>query len=372
MNRPKSAKNAQKNSQKSKGRKSNQKQSSSLSSQNPTRKAGLKSSQVGVSAAYASGQSGRAPTVVMSRDSCRVVHRELLSNVSGTSGSGFVLAQGFALNPGLSATFPWLANMAQNWETYRFNRLRICYYTRTGSNTSGSVLIAPDYDSSDAPPSSEQIMSSYEDVQEDAPWKDITCILRPSALHNLGPRKFIRTGGLGPGQDIKTYDAGNVFIATVDSASAASWGKLWIDYDVTFTTPQLPPSGVVSSSVVAIEGGGGQSDAQPFGNTPTVSTGGVGLSINLNDLIFSGLVPGQEYLLVCFFDGTVISAASSAIGAGFTSVAAAGIIDSTGTHATIRASLIATSDHGNVILGLTATTVTSAELAFTAIPSGVI
>jgi hypothetical protein len=111
-------------------------------------------------------------------------------------------------------------------------------------------MLVPDYDAADAAPSSEQIASSYEDVEEDAPWKDIECELRPSSLHALGPSKFIRTGALAAGLDIKTYDAGNFFLCTTDG-TAVNWGKLWVEYDVTLLTPQLNPAG---GGVIAAQG----------------------------------------------------------------------------------------------------------------------
>jgi hypothetical protein len=183
------------------------------------------------------------------RDQVRIVHRELIGSITGSV--AYAIAQTIALNPGLSASFPWLASQAQSWERYRFNKLKFCYYTRTGSNIPGSVQMVPDYDAADAAPVSEQVASTYEDVEEDAPWKDIECELRPSSLHALGPSKFIRSGALLANQDIKTYDAGNFFLATTDG-TAVNWGKLWVEYDVTLMTPQLPPGGggVIASQIV--------------------------------------------------------------------------------------------------------------------------
>lgn len=195
---------------------------------------------VGVAAAYSSQQRSQAPRINASRDQCRIVHRELVASVTGSV--AFTVAQALALNPGLSATFPWLASQAQNWEQYRFDRLKLCYYTRTGSDVPGSVQLIPDYDAADSAPSSEQIASTYEDVSEDAPWKDISCVLRTAAMHPMGPKKFIRTGPLAANLDVKTYDVGNFFLATMDG-TAVNWGKLWIEYDVTLFSPQMPPAG---------------------------------------------------------------------------------------------------------------------------------
>lgn len=206
--------------------------------------------QVGVAAAYSSSQLSSAPRIFATRDSSRIIHRELISSITGTTNFSILAANTFALNPGLASTFPWLSTQAQGWERYRFDRLRFCYYTRTGSNIPGSVQMIPDYDAADAAPISEQVASSYEDVKEDAPWKDIECELRPSALNALGPSKFVRTGPILVNQDIKTYDAGNFFLATTDG-TAVSWGKLWVEYDITLMTPQLQPNG---ANFLAVQG----------------------------------------------------------------------------------------------------------------------
>jgi hypothetical protein len=63
----------------------------------------------------------------------------------------------------------------------------------------------------------------------------------------MGPRKYVRSGPLGPNLDIKTYDSGTLFVATVDGASGSPpWGKLWVEYDVTFSVPQVTNTGLNS------------------------------------------------------------------------------------------------------------------------------
>lgn len=209
--------------------------------------------QASVAAAYATRSEGKAPKIQASRDTCNIKHREFIGNVAGSE--LFQVALALSVNPGLSTTFPWLSVMAQAWEQYKFKKLRFVFLTRTGSNTPGSVIMSPDYDSSDNPPASEQIMSTYDGTVEDAPWKDNGCSLKTNLLSGAGgPRKFVRTGALSPNQDIKLYDVANMFVATVDG-TAVPWGKLWVEYDVDFWVPQLPPAGLqpVGLNVAASE-----------------------------------------------------------------------------------------------------------------------
>jgi hypothetical protein len=330
-------------------------------------------SQIGVAAAYSTGNFGKSPQVNASFDSCRVVHRELVGNVSGLNNAGaFVLANTFALNPGLSATFPWLSNMAGNWETYHFNKLRFCYYTRCGTGTSGSVILAPDYDAADASPITEQNASSYIDIREDAPYKDITCILRPAAMHPMGPKKFIRNAALAANQDIKTYDVGNLFVCTVDSSAAASWGKLWVEYDITLFTPQIQALGGsgFANQFTLSAAGGGIAAASIFGATPE-EMGGIDVSTALNVItINSGLIIGQEYAISCSITGTVISVFGLAAVTGLTSktICFTGF-PAAATSGNFSRTFIATAVSGSITVNCTATSVTASQTVFSLIPT---
>lgn len=257
-------------------------------------------SQGSVAAAYATTTSGRAPNIVASRDSCRVQHKEFIGNVSGTV--LFTLLK-LVLNPGLGATFPWLSTIANSWEEYRFRYLRIRYLTRTGSTTPGSIIIAPDYDASDADPSSETVLSSYQDSRGDAPWKDL--LVPISRVDMSGPvkRHFVRSSALAANQDIKLYDVANVFVATTDG-TAVPWGKLWIEYDVEFFVPQLPPTGAVSLKGGLIIGNTTITKANPFGTAPQFDPDETGVTVNGGSIMtFSA---NGDYVLAWNVIGTAI------------------------------------------------------------------
>jgi hypothetical protein len=237
-----------------------------------------KQKQRQVAAAYATGQTGQGAQVQASRDTCRVKHREFIANVTGSV--AFTVQQTLAVNPGIAATFPWLAGIAENWESYRFRKLNLCFYTRTGSNVPGSVIMAHDPDSSDAAPASEQVMTTYEGCQEDAPWKDICLKLRVTSLNDLGPRKFVRTAALPANTDIKLYDSGNMFVATVDG-TAVAWGKLWVEYEIDFFTPQLAPAGSSVALAARTSGTTGLGTSVLFGTNAVVDSDST-LSITVN------------------------------------------------------------------------------------------
>lgn len=224
--------------------------------------------QRSVAAAYATGVSQNEPVIMRGPDWVRIVHKELVANVVGSA--NFTVATTIPLQPGLPTFLKWLATQAVGWETYMWNKLEFHSFTRTGSNIPGSLSLIPDYDAEDAAPTDEISASSYKDLVEDAPWKDICCKLPKDRLHPLGKRLFLRTGAVG-GTDIKTYDAGNLFIATTDG-TAVNWSKVWCYYDVTLHTPQLPPGGMVALSNVLHITGTTQTTANAFPNQ-TVGVG---------------------------------------------------------------------------------------------------
>lgn len=174
----------------------------------------------------------------------RIKNSEFISTIVGST--SFDATQKFTINPGLVATFPWLAVLAAEWQQYRFHKLCFRYVTRTSTSSVGSVILSPDYNAVDVAPSSEQVASNTQDAVEDVCWKSITCHLDVSAMFPFGPRKQIRVGNISG--DYTTYDAGRLFVCVKGQSSAADIGKLWVDYDVELFVPQSSPGQIVPSS----------------------------------------------------------------------------------------------------------------------------
>jgi hypothetical protein len=200
-------------------------------------------------AAYSTGATTRPPFQTTTRNGTFIRHREFLSNVTGTT--SFSIGNTYSINPGLAASFPWLSTQAAGWEQYRFKKLCYRYLTRTGSNTAGSILMVPDYDAADVAPANEQEASTYSDIVEASCWVTSLCLeLKTSSMDETLKRRFVRTGALAANLDIKTYDAGQVFICTNDGASSAPWGKLWVEYEIELFCPQLTTPSVGLQSVL--------------------------------------------------------------------------------------------------------------------------
>jgi len=258
---------------------------------------------ISVAANYARTQRTMKPQITTrSTDSCRIVHRELLANI--VSSTNWVSSQPLSINPGITSTFTWLASQAAGWEKYRFNDLRVCYYTRTSSSTAGSVVLAPDYDAADPAPASDIIASSYHGVVEDAPWKNIIMTFDRA---RLAGERFVRTTGyLAPNLDIKTYDVANLFIGTVDGGNTGvAWGKVWLEYDITLINQQSVPTGIVPTSSIGFVNNSGVTLTNCFNGIANAYVGQFPLAGNGNILTISNLLIGQEYLISVSFNVTV-------------------------------------------------------------------
>jgi hypothetical protein len=237
----------------------------------------------------------------VSADSATIRHRELIMSVFGSTP---FITNVIPINPGLT-TFPWLQTQAQGWEKYRFNKLKFCYETRAPTSVQGSVMLSADYDAADSPPSTEQIMSNFYGTIEAAPWRDITF---EADCKRIGT-KYIRFGTLSPNLDIKTYDAMNFIMGTTDAATGgAAWGKLWVEYDVTFFIPQLNPLGSSTGSQL-LTPGTGVAVGSLFGSVPLTqsTTGNIAFSYTGNTLTVSNAVVGVKYQILFASFGTLFT-----------------------------------------------------------------
>jgi hypothetical protein len=244
-----------------------------------------------VASAYSRGFSSQKPQFNVTNDGIRIRKRELLASITGSS--GFAIALQYSLNPGLFASFPWLASQAAGWEQYKFHKLKYIYYTRTGTSTPGSMILVPDYDAADPAPTNEIQAMDYKDAKEEAPWVvEFCCDLNPAAMHQAGGRKFIRNVAVA-NTDIKTYDVGNMYAITTDG-TAVNWGKLFVEYDVEFFVSQ---QAVANPNVAVGVSAASSTTSALAGMVYTNSPGGLALSGTANTLTMTGLTPGQEYLI---------------------------------------------------------------------------
>jgi hypothetical protein len=195
----------------------------------------------GAAVAYSTRTQSRLPRIISQGPrGFRVQHRELVV-ASVNNSNTFSVQSTLLLNPGLAATFPWLAPQAGQWEQYVVHKLDAEWIPIAPTSTQGDVIISPDYDSSDPAPTTETQASDNVDTVVDSVWKNILVKLDPKAMMGMGPRKYVRPCAVAG--DIKTFDVGKLFICTNNSTGGATAvGKLWLDYDFEFFVPQNSPN----------------------------------------------------------------------------------------------------------------------------------
>lgn len=178
-----------------------------------------------------------------------IKHREFFQDLT-SDGTGTQILN-FDCNPGLFDMFPWLSKVASAYETYRFNSLTFLFVPVLSSSTDGAVALCPDYDAADVNSShSKTELLSFEDSVRGNIWSRVDCVCKRSNLHKQ-KQFFVRATSLAANLDIKTYDTLQLNVLITDSkTTGAALGELWVEYSITFFTPQLNhdnPSGQVFS-----------------------------------------------------------------------------------------------------------------------------
>lgn len=180
--------------------------------------------------------------------SIRVSHREYIQDIVGSTGFN---VQNFAIQPGVVATFPWLAGVAANWQQYRIHGMQFCYKATcatavSSTNTAlGTVIMATQYNAGAVAAggqfANKQEMENYQGSVSTTPFQDLTHSLECAKSHTSINTLYVRPGVAVPfGQDPKTYDMGVFSIATVGMQAANTIGELWVTYDIELIKPAVP------------------------------------------------------------------------------------------------------------------------------------
>lgn len=183
-------------------------------------------------------------------NSVRIRHREFLFDVFSSATANTFNIQQIPINPGISTSFPWLSDVCgATFQQYRINGMVFEFRSMSSdalnsTNTAlGSVIMATDYDSKDAPFTSKQQMENTEFGVSCKPSScmihGIECARNQTSVSEL----YIRAYEVPYGADVRLYDMGNFYIATTGmQGTNVNLGELWISYDITLfkTIEQVP------------------------------------------------------------------------------------------------------------------------------------
>lgn len=175
-----------------------------------------------------------------------VSNQEFISDVTNDSP-----ITGFDVNPGSAVAFPWLSKVAQNFEMYRFRRLEFKYQPACPTTTQGIVVMAFDYDASDAIPVSKQQMSSYAGAMRSNVWASCSMSLKcPNSWSYVGNLN----GQINPLEtDIKLYDVAKAYFGVFNGLNNNMIGEVFVSYTVELSKPnwEVP---ITSSGFIGFSG----------------------------------------------------------------------------------------------------------------------
>lgn len=120
----------------------------------------------------------------------------------------------------------------------------------------------------------------------------------------INSQKYIRTGNVPVGQDLRLYDLGNFQFAT-QANPVQDLGELWVTYCVEFFKPSVPntiggniPSGKIGRSSI--------SGANPLGLVQISNTGSIAATVTSTTISFVG-EPGNIYFYHILWTGSAVT-----------------------------------------------------------------
>jgi len=173
-------------------------------------------------------------------DGITYTHTEYLGDI--TSSTDFELTQ-LHVNPGLPETFPWLSQIAANFQKWQL--LGGVFYIRSTSSGAlagtsnlalGTVLGGAQYEPNAPPPASKPEMMQLAGSLSGKPSDDHIYPLECDPGKNLFGTRLIRHGGVS--DDIAKYDLCTFNLATEGAPGEYNLGELWWSYRVKLMAPK--------------------------------------------------------------------------------------------------------------------------------------
>ena len=191
-----------------------------------------------------------SPVPVFSSGPNEVVisHREYISDVFGPEMAGTFQNQTFPLNPAIVTTFPWLSQVACNYDEYEFGQLMFTFKSTVtdfvaNNGQVGSIIMTTQYNPNETPFESKQDMMEYDGAVSGKVSGHIIAGVECDPSKNSGSfGKYTRSGPVPPGEDVKTYDLGALNVAVSNTPAAfdnQSLGELWVSYTVKLRKPKF-------------------------------------------------------------------------------------------------------------------------------------
>ena len=184
-----------------------------------------------------------------------ISNTELVGDVNVARDSDAATAAGFQItsfpiNAGNPDLFVWLAELAAEYELYKFVELKLHFVPTLPTTAAGQVFLIPDYDPTDPQPVTAQTAMVVPGAEIGSIYEPVTMNLDIKALNNcmspMGHGYYVAhpdDGGI-PGADLRLVDSGTVYVATrgMEATSLALShlvvGSLYVSYRCELSLPQ--------------------------------------------------------------------------------------------------------------------------------------
>lgn len=172
-------------------------------------------------------------------------HREYVTDLVVPATPTAFTNLSFPLNPSVAGTFPWLAGVASNYDSYQVLGMIFEFRSTTSDITAGgalgTVIMSTDYNSVDANFANKLIMENSEYAVSNKPSLSMVHCIECDPSITTNPIKYLRSGPVPSGKDPRLYDWGNFQVATTGLPGSAGQvlGELWVSYEIALFKPCL-------------------------------------------------------------------------------------------------------------------------------------
>lgn len=186
-----------------------------------------------------------APQRGMRIKTVRVPHREKLCDVF----SGPWHAAYYQLNPAMIATFPWLSQLAENFDQFRIVQLSVEYIPSCPVTTAGRIIMAYEYDVKDDDTGVlPDALMNYQGAIAGAVIDPLVAFYDHKASLDLRHNLFMEAKF--PSSDPLRVPANFIYGVTGgDEVNKVLLGELYIDYDIDLLVPQSIPQPLQNNTV---------------------------------------------------------------------------------------------------------------------------
>nr|WRQ65364.1 structural protein [Tolivirales sp.] len=264
---------------------------------------------------------GTIPAMHKDGQSVVVRHKEFLGEILGST--SYTVQKRYALNPGDSATFPWLAAIAGQYTEYKVRGMIFHYIPTSGMAVNstnpalGSVMIQTSYRATEAAPSSKVEMMNEYWATEARPSDPFIHPVECDPKENPFNVQYVRNSSVASTENILMYDLGVTTVATTGCpADGNVLGDLWCTYEIELKKPKIANI-TTETALSASNFAQGSLSGATLWSTPAASFVSIpGITIAPTGLTVGREVQGTYLLAVSLTSATTIGSPATVLGAG--------------------------------------------------------